>query len=85
MKMTTNQYQQLCDGIDSELNRINLTRNAICSILDCWVLFARWTNRIAVDRPLGYGTSRQWLFDELNDSHINTAFRKMMRECGKTI
>jgi len=85
MKMSTEQYDTLCVGIDSELGRANLSRKAIVSRRDCWNLFTRWTNRVEEIRPIGFGTFRDWIFEGLDDCHIDTAFRKMMREVGKTI
>jgi hypothetical protein len=83
MKMTKDQYKTLTDAIDNKLHDMNLTRKAICRIGDCWILLTRFL--VETDHPIGYGTTRDWLFPDLNDSHIDTAFRKMMKEVGKVI
>ena len=78
MKASKEQLQRVELMLGNECNKLGLSINAICTINDCWVLLTRAMICIEHTRPIGYGTVRDWLFNSLDDSHIETVFRKIL-------
>ena len=85
MKATSEQIAFLKEALTHQTAKLNLTIVAICTLADCWKLLQRHLHDISEARPISYATSRDWTLDGLDDSHIETAFRYIMKLEGKRV
>lgn len=80
MKASKEQQDNLRRLLMDELKRNNISLKDAqekITMRDCWTLLCRGLNNISEERPSGFGTARDWLFTGLNDSHIETVFKKI--------
>lgn len=85
MKANKEQQEFLKSALTYQCEKLNLTIAAICTIRDCWCLLCRHLNDISESKPIGFGNARDWKLADLNDLHIETAFKKILKDIGKTI
>lgn len=80
MKASKEQQKNLRKLLNAELIRANISFSKAqeeITMRDCWTLLCRGLNNISEERPIGFGTARDWLFNGLNDNHIETVFKKI--------
>ena len=85
MKATSDQIFFLKEVLTHQTAKLNLSIVAICTLADCWKLLQRHLHDISETRPIGFGTARDWKLGGLDDSHIETAFRYIMKLQGKRV
>jgi hypothetical protein len=91
MKANSDQQRFISNALEYQLNKLNLRLAAICTIGDCWALLHRhecelWDNGNAGNIvPIEFGSVRDWKLAGLNDSHIESVFKFLLRKEGKRL
>ena len=84
MKATSEQREFIRGALVTQLTKLNLTIQAITCTHDCWTLLHRQLSAIN-DWPFNYGNPRDWKLEGLDDSHIDTVFKYILKQSGKII
>ena len=91
MKANPEQQRFIRNALEYQLGKLNLRLAAICTIQDCWTLLHRherelWDNGNATNIvPIGFGSVRDWKLNDLDDSHIESVFKFILRKEDKRL